>query len=125
MPDEFKELLENELIETWEKFSNLNWSVTKKGIKEFRDQFQKEITAKYQPQSKSKQTYQDFIDADYGHDFTDYLNIQMPKVEYKHGYYRYCSVKYKGVNGSFKTLKKDAKESYKKAVKDYKELLNN
>lgn len=46
LPEEFQNLLKNEFIETWEKFGNLLWSVTDKGIKEFRLQFHKDVTAK-------------------------------------------------------------------------------
>jgi hypothetical protein len=112
------------IVERWNKFDNLYFGVTDKGIRIFRDLFTARITSTYVPQSKNKQRYEDYLSSDGWISFSEWLGITPPKLEYgkweKYGYYRYVSEKYSEVKGEFKTTKKAAKESYKYKLKEYK-----
>lgn len=116
---EFKELLEKGYVETWTKFGNDYFSVTERGILEFRNEFTERITNSYVQPKKSRQKYLEYISSGYD-SFEDFLGIQMPKREYINGGYRFSSTKYRSVSGEVKPTIKEAKESYKKALKKHK-----
>jgi hypothetical protein len=117
---EFKELEELGIVNSWEKWDHIYFGITDLGKKQFRDYFHDEVTSKFKPLSKSKDTYQKFIDMD-GHDyFSDFLGIQLPRDEQTDKGWRFHSTKYEGVKGKFCKTKKEAKISYKEALKDYK-----
>jgi len=122
-----KEAEDKGFMKIWNKFDNLYFSVTEKGQTKFRDWFAFNITVKFKKPSKSKQEYADYIhsECEYNNGFADWLNIQLPKMETRGSWhpnteYRMKSTKYYGVNGDwFKTMKQ-AKASYKEALKEYK-----
>lgn len=119
------ELEELGFMVRWIKFSNLMFRVTDEGIKAFRKQFTEEVTNTWVEPPKSKRNYIEYLNGGC-ESFSDYLGIVVPKIEsewdYKtRGYvWRYCSRKYVGVNGDWKSKKVDAKASYKLALKEYK-----
>lgn len=69
--------------------------------------------------TKAQETYRDFLHADYGHPFSDFLGISLPKIEYSGNQYRYVRTDYNKVKivGDWKPTKKAAKESYKFKLK--------
>ena len=96
-----------------------------KGIIIFRDLFTDRITSKYVPESKSRQKYEQYLDADVCETFSEWLGIVPPRLEHggrmdSYGY-RYASEKYFGVKGKWCATKKAAKESYKEKLKEYKD----
>lgn len=75
-------------------------------------------------QQAAKCNYQEYLDADYGHDFAEWLGINVPQVEYngrgecrmsRLGNYRDSSI-----YGEWCKTKKAAKASYKDALKKYR-----
>lgn len=73
---------------------------------------------------RSKQNYRDFIRADYGHDFCDWLCINMPRVDSDGmGNYRMSRRDHFGIRiqGEWCKTKGEAKASYKAALKRSKE----
>ena len=71
--------------------------------------------------------YDEFLDADYGHSFADWLGITLPKVEYSYRLgYRYERFKYgngwtETVLGEWKPTKAEARASYKEALRKHQE----
>lgn len=67
-----------------------------------------------------KRKYQEYLDADYGGSFSEWLGIETPYVEYDHkGQCRMCRIGnyWKiSISGDWCRTKKAAKESYKKAL---------
>ncbi len=122
----FIELEKKGLAKRWTQFDQTYFAITDKGIVLFRDMFAHRITSTYVPESKSKQKYEEYLDADVCDSFSEWLGIVQPRVEYggyhgpTSGLYRYCSMKYFGVHGDWKPTKKAAKESYKIKLKEYK-----
>lgn len=122
----FLEKLKNEgIMESWNKFDNLYFSVTKEGLLQFRSQFTEQIIKPFidNPMSKSKQSYQEFMDRDTGLNFDEYLGIQLPRQNFNGVMWRYESTKYPGVNGEWCRRKLKANKSYKEALKKYKSEL--
>ena len=129
---DFIDLEKEGLIKRWNQINNLYFCVTDIGISFFRDYFEKEVTNTYVPLSKSKETYQEYCSSDGCYrDFSNFLDIQLPKVErYRswwgddntdlQGTIRMVSTKYDEVKGGWFKTNKDAKESYKEALKKYK-----
>lgn len=73
---------------------------------------------------RAKQNYRDFIDADYGHDFHEWLGISLPKFEFSYaGKCRMVRRKwgYVEVQGEWCATQKEAKASYKEALRRSKE----
>ena len=64
-----------------------------------------------------KQRYMDYLHADTGYSFAEYLGIDEPLIEFWNGKCRYRSRK---ASGTWETLKKDARASYKQALKAVK-----
>ena len=121
---ELESLAADGYMDKWEKFDNIYFSVTDKGILEFRKQFKIKITDTFKPPSIGKQKYLDYLHDDGEYSFAEFLGIVKPKMEVN--YYgigtRFVSVKYPEVKGEFKDTIKEAKESYKLSLKKY--LLN-
>ncbi len=134
LPDEFyrnyynyaefdSDMVELEKMGIIEKYNTLNltcFSVTDKGISIFRKIFKAEVSDKYVPLSKSKQKYLDYLHSDSSETFAEYNNIYIPKREYEGGKVRLVSTKYTDVKGEFSKTVKDAKISYKKALREKK-----
>ncbi len=121
--DDMKELEQNGFIK---KFTSLNltcFCITEKGINEFKTIFLRNVTATYVPLSKSKERYLQFLHSDSCETFAEYYGIHTPKREYNsnNGLMRFISTKYPDVKGEYKKTVKDAKESYKIKLKEYKE----
>lgn len=74
-----------------------------------------------QPPKRTK--YDEFLDADYGHDFAEWLGITLPRVEYdRDGNCQFTRVRRgngwtERIEGEWKPTKKEAKASYKEALK--------
>ena len=66
----------SDYIDKWTQSGNLYFQINEKGINLFRKQFKEEITDTYIPLSRSKQKYQDFIDADLGIPFSEFIGIK-------------------------------------------------
>jgi len=119
--DEMRSMEEAGLIETWSKPDNFFFAVTEKGIEEFRLIFKTEVTDKYVPLSKAKQRYRQYLHDDISDSFSESLGIQKPKREQdRNGFWRFVSTKYDNVKGEFCKTIKEAKESYKEALKKSK-----
>ena len=69
----------SDYIDKWTQSGLLYFQVSEKGIELFRKQFKEEITDTYIPLSKSKQRYQDFLDADLGISFSEFIGIKRKK----------------------------------------------
>jgi hypothetical protein len=74
--------------------------------------------------SKSKQNYADFLHADYGHSFAEWLGIEVPEIEYHPRNWKLVRMvsrknKYKGDywNLPYFSTKKEAKADYKQRQK--------
>ncbi len=121
------QLEENKIIIRDIQRGYLYFFVTDKGQELFRELFKKEVTDKFVPLSKSKQTYQDYIDSEMCEDFAFFLGIKEPYLEsrsrnenlYYEGKqdYRMVSTKYHNLTGEWCKTQKDAKISYKKMLK--------
>lgn len=122
--EDMKYLEEIEFIEKWMHGNQLYFEITKKGIEYFKDYFIREITCKRKPISKSSQKYNDYLDADCGENFKEYLGIEMPEREYSKEGVRLVSTKYNNVKGDFSKTLKDAKSSYKASLKNYLKTKN-
>lgn len=61
-----------------------------------------------------KQRYMDYLYNDGGNSFAEYLGIDEPRIEFWNGKCRYRS---RQATGTWEKLKKDAKASYKQALK--------
>ena len=105
---------------SWVQYSNIYFMVTEKGISKFRDYFLINVNKNYKPISKSAENYQKYLDSDTGNSYTDWLGIKLPKQEYRLSEVRLVSTKYNEVKGVFSKTLKDAKISYKIALKNYK-----
>lgn len=74
---------------------------------------------------RAKRQYSDFRNADYGHDFHEWLGINIPQVEYdgkgKCRMYRYERGYGGYTRGEWCATKKDAKASYKQALANLKQ----
>ena len=123
MTDDMKILEELGFIEKWINGEQLYFEITKEGVDYFKDWFEKEITVKRQRTTKSKQRYNEYIDADYFDNFKDYLQIESPKIERSNQGVRVVSTKYDDVKGEFKKTIKEAKLSYKEKLKIKLEIL--
>jgi len=74
---ELLELMKLGYMGNYEKFSNLIFYTTDKGIEEFRTRFTKEVTNKWVPLSRSKQRYQEYREvSDCFDSFAQYLGIK-------------------------------------------------
>jgi len=87
-------------------------------------------------QAAAKRKYGDYLDADYGHGFGEWLGIQLPEYEYRETTrykYEYRMVRhsraywdsYYDICGEWRPTKKAAKASYKEALKKHREGLRN
>lgn len=120
---EMQELKEMGLIIQFSKFGNECFRVTDKGISELRRLFKLEVTDKYVRPSKSRKKYLDYLDADCGLTFREYLNISAPKRVEDRGHIRFLSTKYYNVEGEWKRTIKEAKATYKVALAQHKKQL--
>ena len=90
------------------------------------------------PTPKKKTAYDEYLHADYGCSFSEWLCINQPEIEqretgfftgkYEYRMYRYARFNwdtYRDVEGDWQPTKKAAKASYKEALKDRKEKLRN
>lgn len=66
----------SDYINTWTQSGLLYFQINDLGIEAFRNQFKEEITDKYVPMTRSKQRYRDFLRADTGQTFAEYLGIK-------------------------------------------------
>jgi hypothetical protein len=66
----------SDYIDKWTQSGLLYFQVSDKGIVLFKQQFKEEITDTYTPLSKSKQRYQDYMDADLGISFSEFIGIK-------------------------------------------------
>ena len=123
---DFKNLEDSGLVNTWEKVWDerctlVYYGVTEKGIQEFRDWFKINITDIYDPLSKAKETYQEYIYTDCCDSFADFLGIWVPEYEYSDftKLHRIVSTnpRYRGLNGDWCNTKALAKDSYKEHLK--------
>ncbi|UVO09337.1 hypothetical protein LW347_05010 [Pectobacterium polonicum] len=76
-------------------------------------------------QAKAKCNYREYQDADYGHDFAEWLGINVPRVDYDSSrgewrMYRYGDYRDSSIYGEWCKTKKAAKASYKDALKKYR-----
>jgi hypothetical protein len=77
------------------------------------------------PQPPKPTRYGQYLDADYGHSFAEWLGINVPRVEWNHQWgweakYRYVRLDWQyrtDVAGEWKSTKKEAKASYKEALR--------
>jgi len=104
-------------IEYFNQYNNNYFGVTDKGIEAFKEIFQKEVTDKYVPLSKSKERYLDFLDADCGSTYEEYIGVRVPKREYKDGLVRLINTKNGSIKSDFMPTLKEAKISYKFKLK--------
>lgn len=77
-------------------------------------------------QSTAKRNYGEYLDADYGHSFAEWLGINMPEFEYFNGKIRMlrrCWDYSTDVAGEWRDTHKSAKASYKEALKKRREDL--
>lgn len=115
--NEMIDLLDLGFIEKTNRFGQLYFHITEKGIDEFRKIFQSEISAKFIPLSKAKEKYREFLRTDVVDSFADYLMIYLPKREYNSiGMVRLVSTKYNDVKGQYCKTLKEAKLSYKESL---------
>ena len=117
-----QDLIRTGLVKDGLRFDSRYFIVTKLGIEEFEKEFYTRF--KYIKPKKSEKKYREFLNADFGCDFNEYLGIKLPKLEWKtegygHDVYRYKSSKYQHVAGEWSNNKKEAKISYKLALKEY------
>lgn len=61
----------------------------------------------------AKERYADYLHNDAGNTFAEYLGIDAPVIDFHREKYRYKSHK---AIGTWETLKKDAKKSYKQVL---------
>lgn len=123
--EEMKQLEEIGFIEKWIHGKQLYFEVTKEGVDYFKKYFTEEITCKRKPISKSEERYNDYLDADCGENFKEFLGIEMPEREYSKEGVRLVSVKYKNVKGEFSKTLKNAKQSYKESLKNHLSKMKN
>lgn len=76
-----QELVELGHMEKWKNGDLDYYSVTDKGIEEFRKQFFLQVTSQYKRPSRSKQRYLDFLELDSDMTFAEYLGIKKKKKE--------------------------------------------
>lgn len=73
---------------------------------------------------EAKRKFQEYLDADSGHDFHEWLGINRPEVEYDRNgncrMYRLGNYRDASVYGEWKPTKKEAKASYKEALRKYR-----
>ena len=122
LPEEFHQIKKDGLIEVSSAVGTSYWFVTEKGKLEFRNKFAEEITSKYIP-CKGKETYQKYLDNEGYFNFSDFLGIQMPKSNHNGYKWMFESEKYSGVCGGWFKTKKEAKASYRDALRNYKNQL--
>jgi hypothetical protein len=121
------------LIERFEHNRLGYFGVTKKGIDLFRQIFFENITLNFEHISKSKIRYQEYVDSDCGVSFSEWMGIELPKIEhlqveynlllvrfYKKYPKKYHSYEKYEVSGFWCNTLKGAKASYKQALKQYK-----
>jgi hypothetical protein len=120
---DFTSLLNDGIVDTWEQNDYAYYCVTEKGIRAFREHFTKEVTLTYKKPNKSRETFLDYLAADCGQNFSDFLGIVKPTSKHTDKGWIYSSNKYGGVKGEFKPTKADANKSYKEALKTYKKNL--
>lgn len=125
--DEMRELEEAGFIETWNKFGNFYFGITKNGIEEFRVIFLREIYIPFislpKTKSRSKARYREFLNNDGYYDFAESIGIQKPRREHENGLVRFASTKYSGIKGELCKTIKEAKVSYKEALKKFKSTM--
>lgn len=66
----------SEFIDKWKQHGLLFFQINEKGIELFRKQFKEDITDTYVPLSRSKQRYQDFLSADTGQTYAEFIGIK-------------------------------------------------
>ncbi len=116
--EEMKNLEQINFIEKWMHGKQLYFQITDEGINYFKNYFIEEITCKRKPITKSEETYNQYLDADCGENFVEYLDIQLPEREWSNKGVRLVSTKYKGLCGEFCKTLKDAKISYKLVLRN-------
>lgn len=118
--DDMKYLESIGFIEKSMHHNQLYFHITTTGINYFKEMFTNEVTNTYVPLSKSKNTYREFLHDDGYGNFSDYLNIDLPKQERSKEGIRLVSTKYNTVKGEYCKTIKEAKISYKTALKTFK-----
>lgn len=119
--DEMKHLEEIGFIEKWMHHEQLYFQITSTGIKYFTEYFIQEVTNTYVPLPKSKNTYNEFLHDDGYGSFSDFLGIEPPTRERSKDGVRLVSTKYHTVKGEYCKTLKEAKASYKTALKAFKD----
>lgn len=83
-----------------------------------------EIAIAALPAPKKRTRYEEYLAADYGHSFAEWLGIDVPEIEY--GSWSPCRGKFRMVSrraaGEWCDTQKAAKASYKEALRASKEL---
>lgn len=72
--------------------------------------------------ARARRNYQDYLDADYGHSFHEWLGIDPPTVQYDYGKYRMYRIGNAcrpSIYGEWSDTKKAAKASYKLALRKH------
>lgn len=116
--DDMIDLEQRGFIDKWMHGKQLYFQITKEGINYFKNYFIEEITSKQKPITKSEKKYNEYLDADCGDNFSDFLGIELPEREWSKDGVRLVSTKYKGLHGDFCKKLKDAKLSYKIALRN-------
>ncbi|KAB8307617.1 hypothetical protein EH227_16660 [Rouxiella chamberiensis] len=83
-----------------------------------------EIAIAALPEPKKRTRYQEYLAADYGHSFAEWLGIDVPKIEYGSWYPndgKFRMVSHRAA-GEWSDTQKAAKASYKRALSASKEL---
>lgn len=74
-------------------------------------------------QYQAKRNYQEFLDADCGYEFHEFLGIEKPLIDYAYNgkcrMYRIGNYRNASIYGEWKPTKKEAKASYKEALRKY------
>jgi hypothetical protein len=117
--DDMSNLEQIGFIDKWMDGQQLYFQITEEGINYFKNYFIEEITSKQKPITKSEKKYNEYLDADYTDNFSDFLGIELPEREFSNKGVRLVSTKYKGLHGEFCNKLKDAKLSYKNELRNH------
>lgn len=119
---DFMKLNKIGIVDTWNQNDYVYFAISEKGIEKFKNYWAENVFVNLKT-PKGKQKYMDFIGLDGYGNFSDYLNIHLPKSEQSLHGWRFESTKYLNVRGKYCRTKELAKQSYKEALKLFKKNL--